>query len=348
MKSILSLTRSYFEPKSGMFTLGDIDMASGENIKKNEQNYVLIVEDEPDLRNIIGIHANSIGITPRFAENGKEALEILETQVTDFIISDMMMPEMNGLELLEEIRSRGSFIPFLVLSGHSDKELVLASLRLGAFDYLEKPFDNSALKALMMEAMKISAAENSVAGSSRLLPVIDDLNGENEKKKSKLDEYAIARLKILTQGQSGSGQQTKPPANQNLSRDQIILKSFLDESQSQLSNTEKAMRSLSSSDPNNWELGYMNRVMNGLLAALDSIDQNEIRALVKGMNQCFSLYRIRTSMLTQRELNILKRAHKILILKITSLLDELEGKEPYPMSEDIKTVVEDLRSCISH
>ncbi|MFK7824521.1 MAG: response regulator [Oligoflexales bacterium] len=323
-------------------------MVSGESAKKNEQNFVLIVEDEPDLRNIIGIHANAIGISPRFASNGKEALEVLETQATDFIISDMLMPEMNGLALLEEIRNRGSFIPFLVLSGHGDKELVLACLRLGAFDYLEKPFDNSALKSLMMEALKIAAAENSVAGSSRLLSLREDLNGENEKRKTKFDEYAVARLKILSQSKVGDVAEATPKIDSDLSREQMILKNFLVESFSQLENTEKAMRSLSSSDPNNWELGYMNRVMNGLLAALDAVNQNEIRALVRGMNQCFSLYRIRTSMLAQRELNILKRAHKILMLKIKSLREELEGKPPYPMSEDIKSVIADLRSCISH
>lgn len=322
-------------------------MTVSESSKKNEQNYVLIVEDEADLRNIIGVHAQSIGIMPRYAADGKEALRVLESQVTDFIISDLVMPGMSGLALLEEVRRRGSNIPFLVLSGHAEKELVLSSLRLGAFDYLEKPFDNSALKSMMLEALKIASADAGSA-SSRILPALEDSNGQDEKLKSKLDDYVVSRLKTLNNSKNRQSDKITPHTPESeLSREQLVLKGFISESLSQLEHTEKAMRSLSSGDPCNWELGYMNRVMSGILAALEPLNQNEIRALVKGMNQCFSLYRIRTSMLTQRELTILKRAHKILMLKIESLGEELEGKSPYPMSEDIKAVISDLRICIS-
>ena len=315
---------------------------------RKHSHYVLIVEDEVDLRNIIGIHAHSIGISPRYAGNGREALAILESQETDFIIADIVMPEMNGLELLEEIRRRGSQVPFLVLSGHGDKELVLSCLRLGAFDYIEKPFDNSALKSMMMEALKIASGDANNSLPSRLLPVNEDLNGQDEKQKSKLDEKVIAKLKSLSAHKRVPHEKASMAAtDQDLSREQLALRNFISESLSQLEYTEKAMRSLSSGDPCNWELGYMNRVMSNFLSALESLDQKEIYALVKGMNQCFSLYRIRTSMLTQRELTILKRAHKILMLKIQSLQEELEGRGSNSMGEDIQAVVTDLRKCIS-
>lgn len=317
-------------------------MTAGEGGKKNEQPYVLIVGADSDLRNIIGINALSIGISPRYATDGTEALAVLESQVTDFIISDILMPKMNGIALLAEIRRRGSSIPFLVLSKHADKELVLAAYRLGIFDYLEKPIDNNLLKFMMMEASKL-AAEIYSPDSSRLLTSRKaPEEGGEEQEETVLDESVMEKLAALDKGKV---ERKKTPSTAS-GKEKNPLVSFANESLAQLEHTENAIRGLHN-EKCDWELGFLSRVMSSMLVELRSLQQDEIPTLVRVLNQCFSLYRIRTSMLTHRELSIIKRAHKILVFRIADLLVKTENPLAYPISEDLQAVTKDLRNCIS-
>jgi len=105
-------------------------------------NYkILIVEDHPDMRefvqSIIGEHYQT-----RLAENGQEALNILEKEQIDFIISDVMMPIMDGFQLLEALKSDNRYrhLPVLMLTARAALEDKLNALRIGVDDYLTKPF----------------------------------------------------------------------------------------------------------------------------------------------------------------------------------------------------------------
>jgi signal transduction histidine kinase/DNA-binding response OmpR family regulator/ligand-binding sensor domain-containing protein len=107
----------------------------------NSSHNILIVEDHPDMRafvqSIVGENYNTF-----LAVNGQEALDILEREKIDFIISDVMMPVMDGFQLLEKLKGEDSYrhIPVLMLTARAAAEDRLQALRIGVDDYLTKPF----------------------------------------------------------------------------------------------------------------------------------------------------------------------------------------------------------------
>lgn len=107
------------------------------------ENYFLVVEDEKELREaIVEIlpDFSSLNVSYLQAGNGKQALELIESHHPIAIMSDIGMPVMNGLDFLVELRKRGYETPFLVVSAFGDKSNTVHALRLGAFDFLDKPF----------------------------------------------------------------------------------------------------------------------------------------------------------------------------------------------------------------
>ena len=123
-------------------TLLDMSDKKSEPTKKN----LLMVEDEPELREVLAelLEPSNIVVIP--ASNGKEALEILvQRKDIDAILSDFKMPVMDGLTLLAEVRERGIETPFVLLTGFADKSNTITALRLRALDFLEKPFEPTEL-----------------------------------------------------------------------------------------------------------------------------------------------------------------------------------------------------------
>ncbi|MFM8373680.1 MAG: ATP-binding protein, partial [Bacteroidota bacterium] len=107
---------------------------------------LLLVEDDRDMSDYIqGILSKDYNLL--VAENGHIALKMLEKNTVDLILSDIMMPEMDGLQLLENVRGRSLDIPFIMLTARTDTPNRLAALTLGVDDYLTKPFQAEELAA---------------------------------------------------------------------------------------------------------------------------------------------------------------------------------------------------------
>lgn len=113
-----------------------------------EQNYtILIVDDNYDFLDFLSA-CLSTSYNVLKATNGQEALEILKTENVDIVISDVMMPKMNGLELCTAIKSDLciSHIPIILLTAKASEEYQLEGLNMGADDYITKPFNMEVLK----------------------------------------------------------------------------------------------------------------------------------------------------------------------------------------------------------
>jgi len=102
---------------------------------------VLVVDDYPAVRKTVKELIQSLGMVPIEAENGLKAQEILKQKPVDLVISDLVMPEMDGFELTEAIKNDPFLrsIPVVIISTHSDSKYIFRALRLGADDYLTKP-----------------------------------------------------------------------------------------------------------------------------------------------------------------------------------------------------------------
>jgi len=110
---------------------------------------VLFVEDSPTMRRIIMNSLKKIGFTDIIeAENGEDALEKIEGNPVELVLTDWNMPEMNGEDLVKELRSRAEYknVPILMITTRGMKEDVLTAVQLGVNGYIVKPFTPEILK----------------------------------------------------------------------------------------------------------------------------------------------------------------------------------------------------------
>lgn len=114
---------------------------------------VLVVDDESDMRQLVGMYLDNFGYEWGEAENGKEALKKLETDHYDFVVLDIMMPEMDGLSVCKEIR-KTSDVPIIFLTAKGEEWNRVNGLRMGVDDYIVKPFSPGELVARMEAVLR--------------------------------------------------------------------------------------------------------------------------------------------------------------------------------------------------
>lgn len=112
---------------------------------------VLVVDDYPTIRRIMRNMVESLGMVCEEAENGVHALEKLNELNVDLVISDLVMPEMDGFELTEALKTSPKWrnIPVVIISTHADSRYIFKALRLGADDYLTKPTTGEMLSRIL-------------------------------------------------------------------------------------------------------------------------------------------------------------------------------------------------------
>lgn len=106
---------------------------------------VLVVDDEANMRRVLEIMLSRRGYRTLSAEDGRQALAMAQEHPVDLVISDLRMPGMSGIELLRELRAAGNDLPLIIITAQGTIESAVEAMRLGACDYLLRPFDNEAL-----------------------------------------------------------------------------------------------------------------------------------------------------------------------------------------------------------
>jgi two-component system OmpR family response regulator len=125
----------------------------------SERPKVLVIDDEPGVRELISEALSLSEITAVQAADGLEALSFLRRERFDLLILDINMPKLDGLALLEKLRSEGMLVPVLMLSARADKADINQGLRTGADDYLTKPFSIEELVLRVKAIMRRSKGE---------------------------------------------------------------------------------------------------------------------------------------------------------------------------------------------
>src|ERR1035437_9401013 len=118
-----------------------------------KQCCVLVVDDEPHMRRILEIMLRKSGHLVYAAGNGREALDILRDNPVDLVITDMRMPEMDGIELLTRLREDGAEVPVIVITAHGSVESAVDAMKRGASDYILRPFDIDALEVAIARVL---------------------------------------------------------------------------------------------------------------------------------------------------------------------------------------------------
>jgi len=102
---------------------------------------ILVVDDEPKMRRVLEIMLQKMGHRVLSAGNGVEALAVFQAHAIDLVITDLRMPEMDGIELLASLRAQESDVPVIVITAHGTIETAVTAMKHGACDYLLRPFD---------------------------------------------------------------------------------------------------------------------------------------------------------------------------------------------------------------
>lgn len=116
---------------------------------------ILVTDDYASMRKRLTDILIGLGHSVEEAANGVEALEMLEKQDFDLLVSDIVMPEMDGFELCEEVRksARHNQLPIIVVSTHYDSSYIVKALRWGADDFVPKPFDRELIADAITRTM---------------------------------------------------------------------------------------------------------------------------------------------------------------------------------------------------
>jgi CheY-like chemotaxis protein len=121
---------------------------------------VLVVDDSPFDRRLAGrIIESSVGLTPLYAGNGREALELLERESPAAVLTDMQMPEIDGLELVNEVRSRYPGVPVVLMTAHGSEEIAILALQAGAASYVPKRALSSDLIRTLKQVLDVAAVD---------------------------------------------------------------------------------------------------------------------------------------------------------------------------------------------
>lgn len=158
----------------------------------DEKSRLLIVEDDSDIRQLLKHFLKEFVDEIVEADNGAEALQHIKTQNFDTILSDIEMPQMNGLKLLAYVRSLGHMTPFVVLTAHGDHSRALEALSLGAFDFITKDSKKKLVIESVCSALKfgrdMKASKNDPIQSSHLKKIYADMSKSSEMRLRKIIE----------------------------------------------------------------------------------------------------------------------------------------------------------------
>jgi len=180
------------------------------------QDNVLVIDDEPDIRELLDLTLSRMGLQVTTAEDLGAARRALSSKTFSFCLTDMRLPDGNGIDLVREIAEKYPQLPVAVITAHGKVEDAVLALKIGAFDFVSKPVDLSILRKLVSTALKLRKqepqADNSAVEDES--PFIEDgmdkLTGNSaaiQKCKVMIRKLARSQAPVMISGESGSGKE---------------------------------------------------------------------------------------------------------------------------------------------
>ena len=174
---------------------------------------VLIVDDEAGMRDFLSILLRKEGYGVSVAESSDKAVDLVARGEFDLVISDISMPGLSGIEVLRQARTSNPDTPVILITAYASTESAVEALKLGAYDYLIKPFDVEELKNVVHNALEKRRLEHENRILKRELKEkarLDDLVGDSPRMKEVLeliDRIAPTHSTVLICGESGTGKE---------------------------------------------------------------------------------------------------------------------------------------------
>jgi DNA-binding NtrC family response regulator len=176
---------------------------------------ILIVDDEPSIRKVLRAHLRRAGYEVGVAEDGQEAIDTLARDDFDLVVSDLRMPEVDGLALLAHCRSAHPGLPVILITAHGTVDSAVEALKQGAHDYITKPFDQHELQATIRKALATEERSRTklrpdpaFPGDARLgRHGIIGQTAAMQQVYSLIDRVAASPSTVLVTGESGTGKE---------------------------------------------------------------------------------------------------------------------------------------------
>lgn len=184
---------------------------------------ILVIEDKEAMRKMVAQTLAEEGYSVDVAATGPEGIEKAKTKPFDLVITDMKMPDMDGLEVLSSLKEINTDTAVIVMTAYGTVETAVSAMKKGAFDFLTKPFDSDHMLLLVDKALK---SQRIVAENEMLREELDQrlgmgkIIGKNEKINEVLllvQKVAVSDTSVLLQGESGTGKELFARAIHDLS-----------------------------------------------------------------------------------------------------------------------------------
>src|SRR5271170_2855994 len=166
---------------------------------------VLVVDDEPDLCELLSITLERMDLSPRTASNVGAAQRILKTEHLDLCLTDMQLPDGDGLELVKWIQQYSPSVPVAVITAHGNMETAVRALKVGAFDFVSKPLDLAGLRKLVATAIKLSGTQES--DTSVFGPRLLGASKAMQHMREMIARVARSQAPVHIFGESGTGKE---------------------------------------------------------------------------------------------------------------------------------------------
>lgn len=194
----------------------------------NAKSHVLVVDDEPDIRELLGMTLARMGVESHGAASCEEALALLAANSYNLCLTDMRLPDGDGLSVLEYVAKNHPQTPVAVITAHGSTENAVAALKAGAFDYLAKPVSLEQLRALIRSALNLPPVPRGIGvgqsqepghGHARLADAPDGMSGDEsgpvlignsllmQQARRMIDKLARSQAPVHVTGESGSGKE---------------------------------------------------------------------------------------------------------------------------------------------
>jgi two-component system, NtrC family, response regulator PilR len=173
------------------------------------KNQVLIVDDEPDIRELLELTLGRMNLETRSAQNIQEAHHLLDQFKFDLCLTDMRLPDGNGIDLVRHIQDKHPQLPCAVITAHGSMEAAITALKAGAFDFVSKPLDVNDLRNIVRSALRVghgpvakpetkpNTAQQKLLGVSAAI----------EKVRALIDKLARGQAPVYIHGESGTGKE---------------------------------------------------------------------------------------------------------------------------------------------
>ncbi|XXF81154.1 sigma-54 dependent transcriptional regulator [Myxococcaceae bacterium GXIMD 01537] len=169
---------------------------------------LLVIDDEPNLRKVLAAMLRREGYDVTVAENGEQGLAEFHKNGADIVVTDLVMPRQGGMEVLGGVKSANPDVPVIIITAHGTVDSAVEAIKLGAFDYITKPFEQAELSAVIAKAARAhESARRSVRPDLKARAAIIGESPLVQEVFKIIDKVADTPSTVLITGESGTGKE---------------------------------------------------------------------------------------------------------------------------------------------